>query len=390
MYDAGLHFDPYQFAARRSRPASKETGISFDDYARMSTHTRSRNLDRRLPTPAWALSDVWLRKLLILFLESRAQMRSSKEDIITRRDIAERKIKERLPQWNATLDTLQHEYVEARREGAAKEALKNMEVEIENLDTLIRVTQKGTLATLAAVVVLYYRMRKNSVEVAEELQLKPPHVRMLLFRLHELWNKNFNIDFTVEPAAPEVPPCRSYTREEIDEMLAAGKITIPKDTPKQLAAQKNHRAAPQPIDAQRAAQLRASGMMWKEIATELGCSSAGSVLNAVRYRVGDLKSPAIAQSAYKCKPGRNPIGRVEVVGTDIRVPGESRKEQRARRIAVGLCGYCGKNPREDYSECAPCRAYFAEMRKNRATAKKATPLSAPQETPVQSQCLVPA
>ena len=381
MFESGLHFDLYQFAGRRNRPASKETSISFEDYGRMSTRTRHRNLDRRLPTPAWALSDVWLRKLLILFLETRAQMRPSKDDLLTRRDIAERQIKKRLPQWNATVDTLQHEYVEARREGASKEALKNMEVEIENLDTLIRVTQKGTLATLAAVVVLYYRMRKDSVEVAEELQLKPPHVRMLLYRLNEIWNKNFNLDFTVEPAAPEVPPCRSYTREEIEQKLATGEITIPKDKPplqlppenefdrrkrlgliakppKILHTTTQSTGTPLPkkkIDPKLAVELRATGLSWKEIAARFGVHPT-SVGNALRA----------AGLAVPRRSGPNPNKASE------------RTERRHRLIENGYCGTCGKNPRGEHNECSSCRAYFAQKakeayaRKKMATATTAT------------------
>jgi hypothetical protein len=299
MMDSALNYDPYQFAGRHAYAISQTSHITFNDYSRMSTHTRKQVFERRLPTPIWALDDRWLRKLLVLFLEARVQRNHRpNDDLLTRRAAAEKKIKTLIPKWNDEIDRLQLEYVAAQhKKRTSKERLRVLEINIESRDTLVRLTQKSPLGFVAAIVVLYYRMGKTSVEVGEEVGCRPPHVRQILYRLNAIWNKNFNLDFMVEPSAPAVPACRTYTRQEIDGMLAAGKITIPK---------------------------------------------------------GDISLPAAPPGAFApC------------------MPGESRKERRARLIAAGLCGNCGLKPRGDYAECVSCRAYYAALAKNRMQKKKA-------------------
>jgi hypothetical protein len=70
---SSLHFDPCQFAARRSRPVDAEytsegwtsTGLAFEDYERMSSRASSVPLRHRRWTPAFAASDEKLRRVLL-------------------------------------------------------------------------------------------------------------------------------------------------------------------------------------------------------------------------------------------------------------------------------------------------------------------------------------
>lgn len=83
------------------------------------------------------------------------------------------------PWQEATLDRLCKEYVTA---GAVRKQV--LQTHIKNLDTYLRYTEKdGGLATIAAVVSLYYRYCTDSVGVALELKLQSPHVRHILWRL---------------------------------------------------------------------------------------------------------------------------------------------------------------------------------------------------------------
>lgn len=225
------HFDSHQFEGNSSRPWGSKSQLDYRDYdLSMSIHKRKQVYERRLQTPIWALDDRFLRKLLVLFIEARARVRNPNTnlDFGARRVIAERCLKERIPEWNAAIDRLQFEYVAAQHKHASKEKLRRFEIEIENLDTLVRMTQKSPIAFVAAIVILYYRLGLSSTEVGEEIGCKPPHVRVILWRLHQIWDNTFGIEFNVEAARPAVPPCRSYTRQEIKKALAAGKITIPK------------------------------------------------------------------------------------------------------------------------------------------------------------------
>ena len=54
----------------------------------------------------------------------------------------------------------------------------------------MRITEhSGGAGFIVSIVYLYYRVGMDSVGVAAELGLKPPHVRMVLWRLHDTWEK---------------------------------------------------------------------------------------------------------------------------------------------------------------------------------------------------------
>src|SRR5437773_2546037 len=48
---------------------ASSTAIAFDDFSKMHSITRKKHGERRLGTPAWAVDDTKLRKLLVRFLE---------------------------------------------------------------------------------------------------------------------------------------------------------------------------------------------------------------------------------------------------------------------------------------------------------------------------------
>lgn len=203
-------------------------GISFDDYTRMQTITRKTAGERRLPTPMWAMNNAMLRRVLVRFMEERAF--SKKERATFQKDLG---LRERLlqatsriilkrPAAVATLDRLCEEYVSIKQRGlnpdmtdkewneskaqpymafAEGEAryvdeqkrIKQLESEIEGIDTYLRISENGGADIVAATVYLYYRAGLDSVGVGSELGLKAPHVRQTLFRLHQT-AKRLDID----------------------------------------------------------------------------------------------------------------------------------------------------------------------------------------------------
>ena len=97
-------------------------------------------------------------------------------------------------------------------DSAPTEQRKKLEQEIENYDTQVRT---AGIEKVAAAVYLYYRAALNSVGVAAETGMKPPHVRILLYRLQQVWEKRFNDDGTpkaklVRERKPYVPKPRKH------------------------------------------------------------------------------------------------------------------------------------------------------------------------------------
>lgn len=215
------NFDKHAFAGRRSHAVSIESGISFSDYARMHVMRRARVQERRLPTPVWAVRDDWLRILLVTYLEERFYCKPlSGIDLATRLALARQSAlyyaprkQELLNDWlddyhaisksqfsNLTDEQVMeiflalHEVqgqlpidIEVARNYITRKKLRDLEIQIQNIDTDLVLTEKGHAEVIAAVVYLYYRLGWDSVTVAEQLGLKSPHVRQVLARLHSTW-----------------------------------------------------------------------------------------------------------------------------------------------------------------------------------------------------------
>lgn len=212
-----------QFANRREYPVNARhtvegwvsTGIAFEDYARMNTQQRKQSGERRLPTPTWSVNDKLLRELLVVFMEERAGLRKKQKGTLTERlERAKVAVINQRPRLIAVLTRLGAEYVTLKRLGldptttdeqwnasrhqpyivccageakfvAEKKRKRELEIEIEGIDTYLRYTANGGADVIAAVVYLYYRSGLDSVGVGSELGLKPPHVRQTLWRLHQ-------------------------------------------------------------------------------------------------------------------------------------------------------------------------------------------------------------
>jgi hypothetical protein len=252
-----MTYDPYQFAGRYAKPvratrmgdgAWDTTGVDFSDYSRMSTQTRKQAGERRLETPMWALNDQKLQELLVVFMEERARLRIGTGSLFQRLSRARREVMRHHVRMNVTLDNLCKHYVTikhskpvidqtdsevvasietlpltalerlycadiewARRtlrkafDDDKKNRLRQLEIEIEGIDTYLRYTHNGGADVLAAIVYLYYRVGMDSVGVGAQLHLKPPHVRQLLWRLNETWKERFGEEVRATPPKAPAP-----------------------------------------------------------------------------------------------------------------------------------------------------------------------------------------
>jgi hypothetical protein len=203
------HFDKWQFAdSFRNHAVSASSdghggftcpGIAFEDFSRMSTMQRKTTGVRRLGTPTWAVNDKELQHLLVVFMEERAGFRKHKDPLIeTPKDLTKEALLARLEKAKeqvisrragsfAVMKKLNAEYVELQQLGlGGLPRCRELENEIQGLDTYLRTSENGTADVVAACVYLYYRSGMDSVGVGAELGIKPPHVRQTLWRLHRV------------------------------------------------------------------------------------------------------------------------------------------------------------------------------------------------------------
>ncbi len=207
---------------------SVETGLTFPDFSRMHVYRRQDQRVRKTETPIWSIRDDLLRKLLVAYLENRFFITPPTTLTLLERLHNARGAalhyapykKELLKQWvqehkrisAVGLDGSDEEVTalyqscpehngqlpmdaDYARAYLRVKSLLGLEKQIQILDTDLVLTQRGHAEVIVAVVYLFYRMGWDSVEVAEHLSLKSPHVRQVLARLHHTWLSHFEDDF---------------------------------------------------------------------------------------------------------------------------------------------------------------------------------------------------
>lgn len=217
-----VHYDEHQFAYRHQQQAvqvdygaggvARSTGISFEDYTRMSTHLSHKPCrGRKMETPVWALNDAKLRAVLVRSLELRAHLNAPQQGTEQERlDRAQRALQAANAALVDRLKNLASQYVQLKAAPDAAGHLAALRVQIENVDTMIR-TSADWAATALGIVYRYYRLGEDSVSVAIALNIKPPHVRQTLWRLNNTWDemqgclKRHRPATTKKPKPPKLP-----------------------------------------------------------------------------------------------------------------------------------------------------------------------------------------
>src|SRR5215471_21049979 len=140
--------------------------------------------ERQMEPPLWALNDELLAQVVTRYMEARAQNHVLQPGTLQERLArAQQFLQARRPQKSTLLTALCKEYGALKRsQNPDRRRLRLLETEIENIDTQLRILDRGA-ALIVAVVYLYWRANQNSVYVAQELGIKPPHVRTILHRL---------------------------------------------------------------------------------------------------------------------------------------------------------------------------------------------------------------
>jgi hypothetical protein len=178
---SSLHFDPCQFATRRSQPVDAEytsegwtsTGLAFEDYQRMSSRSSSVPLRHRRWTPAFAASNDKLRRVLLhrawLYLHGSGKRNSAPADWKTINAAATKKAME-IFKTRFTNCPAHKRCESAAHIAAVKHA-------------------GGYLELQAALAYRAWRLGQDSCGIAETLGMSPQGVRVNLQRICEVARK---------------------------------------------------------------------------------------------------------------------------------------------------------------------------------------------------------
>jgi hypothetical protein len=181
-----LHYDAHHYI-KPKHAVSAGTGISFQDYAGMHVQNRPQS-SKHKPAPEWALDDRKLLELVATQMEYRA-LAFTAGDPKERIANAQAALEEKRPMLEAQLDRLCAEYASVKKVTPSNEGrLIRLRTLIQNTDTTLLILNR-TAALMTAIVYLYWRARYDSVGVAEELRVRPPHVRTILCRLGQTWKR---------------------------------------------------------------------------------------------------------------------------------------------------------------------------------------------------------
>lgn len=219
---SSLHFDPCQFAARRSRPVDAEftqhgwtsNGISYEDFGRMESRRSSVPLRQRRWTPAFAASDDKLRRVLLhrawMYLHG-GRLASVPDDWKTINAAATKKGMEIFTRRFTNCPA------HKRCESAAH---------------LAAVKQAGGYLELQnALAYRAWRLGQDSVAIAESLGMSPQSVRVNLQRICEVARKlgyeTFSRHYSFRRLRPKRNPpkrnrCPDVNQEHIIALYRAG------------------------------------------------------------------------------------------------------------------------------------------------------------------------
>ncbi len=177
-------FDQNAFQFKRAKAVSKKTGIAFSDFGAMHIERRKVQQERRLPAPAWAMSDVSLREVVLRYCEDRLYIRNHSGTDAERMARISAEATRRLPRMQEVLHKMLLRYGKEASEGQPSEKLDRLQTEIQNRDSEVMLFKRGLAAAVVSAVYKYYRNGWDSVQIAEELGLTSPMVRQWLRRLN--------------------------------------------------------------------------------------------------------------------------------------------------------------------------------------------------------------
>ncbi len=180
---------PKVVSATKTKDGWDSNGLSFADRQNMHLTKREVQAIRRIPTPTWAVNDEQLRAVMLRYAEDRLYIRDHAGTDAERLARIQAETARVLPGRKKHLEDMLADHAKLGEQN--EKVSKSFALQVQSLDTDIRVLERGIMAPLTAIVYSYYRQGKNSVEVAEEFGFRSPMVRMWLYRMHSTASKVF-------------------------------------------------------------------------------------------------------------------------------------------------------------------------------------------------------
>jgi hypothetical protein len=162
-------FDLHQFAGRRAHAVSAATQLSFGDYGHMHTeHRKTQRFGGYIP--AFAKNDEQLRHVLSLMTWHYCFGRSQ--------DAYFHLFARNLPELERQANVKFQEWLTRRQDHLSKEERRKYKRHLYVVDAA-----GGWLRLRATIAYLSWRLGQHSTEVASQLFMSPPGVRMVLYRM---------------------------------------------------------------------------------------------------------------------------------------------------------------------------------------------------------------
>jgi hypothetical protein len=219
-------------------------GIAFEDYARMTTQTHKLAAYRQGAPPDWVFDNNKLRAVIVGCVEARADQwwarRSYSGTDAERLARAQKTLAAKLPNLEARIDELCKQFLAAKNAGDAA-LKKHFQQKIEEVDTQLRMIENPAKFYVGAAF-YYWRAGLDSVATGQQLGIKPPHVRCILWRMGKVAgqlgygppkNKQHNLGGAEKRRRKKQQHVKDTPTEEL---LAVAKAVIEKERRQQIAA----------------------------------------------------------------------------------------------------------------------------------------------------------
>ena len=163
-----------------------ESRIAWSDKNFMHVERRRCSRDLKRSVPEWVFNNEMLRHVCLIYLERRFAIHAPTGASHTERLAAINKVAAaQKEQRMRVVDVRLDQFNLAKDRHTSSDRMKRLALVLQVEDTRAVVNSR-IAAVILGVAYMSWRQRMKSTEVAEALGIKPPHVRIILYRLKRI------------------------------------------------------------------------------------------------------------------------------------------------------------------------------------------------------------